>query len=212
MTAGLCALASVGVIMKRPTMPHSGSRYAPEPVRLDRLWLRETFQPRIIAKLNTTLGYKAVPDSTVGLAPLPIYPCAGRYARRKRSQGPCMTARSDRYVARLRTAGGKMIVSRMSAEQIAALDALRLPDESRSACINRLVWIMSHPRLTPFRQVRMPQPASALTYSHVRMQAIWNVAVNCTVSTLTSGSPYMWRFYGMGNRISPAPFRRCSSG
>jgi len=67
-----------------------------------------------------------------------------------------MTARSDRYVARLRNAGGKLVSVRMTAEQLAAANALRLPEESLTSCINRLVWIMSHPRLAQFRQVRMP--------------------------------------------------------
>lgn len=53
-----------------------------------------------------------------------------------------MTARSratKAYVDRLRAAGGKIIAVRMTAAQLEQLNRLRLPGESASACVNRLV-------------------------------------------------------------------------
>jgi hypothetical protein len=54
-----------------------------------------------------------------------------------------MTARSQKYLARLKESGGQIVPVRMTREQLLALDACRFMGnalkESRSACVNRLV-------------------------------------------------------------------------
>lgn len=47
--------------------------------------------------------------------------------------------RSRAYMARFREAGGVLVAVRMTAEQLASLDALRLPGESRNACVLRVI-------------------------------------------------------------------------
>jgi hypothetical protein len=69
---------------------------------------------------------------------------------------PAAKAATARYLSKHRLAGGKLVSVRMDASQLAAANALRLPGESLTACINRLVWIMSQPRLAMVRSVRMP--------------------------------------------------------
>lgn len=68
-------------------------------------------------------------------------------------------ARTARYLSRHRAAGGKLVSVRMDAEQLARADALRLPGESRSACINRMLWIMSQPRLAQQRCAELEKDA-----------------------------------------------------
>lgn len=45
------------------------------------------------------------------------------------------------YMERLRESGGQIVAVRMTAAQLAQLDALRIAEisESRSACVNRLI-------------------------------------------------------------------------
>ena len=61
----------------------------------------------------------------------------------RRDQLPrvALTARSAAYLARLKAKGGQIVAVRMTAAQLAALDALRIAEisESRSACVNRLI-------------------------------------------------------------------------